>query len=123
MDIIIANNSDTPIYEQIYESISTQILSGALGAEEILPSIRALAKDLRISVITVKSAYEMLERDGLIVTRQGKGCFVCPHRNAELEDKKLKLAEERLKKELPYYRRLELSEEEMLSLVRKLYKK
>lgn len=79
MDVVIGN-SEKPIYEQIYEQVSAQILNGELRAGEMLPSIRALARDLRISVITVKSAWEMLENGGFIVTRQGKGCFVSESR-------------------------------------------
>ncbi len=76
MNIIISNISGTPIYEQIEEQIKTQIMSGALSAGELLPSMRVLAKELRISIITTKRAYEGLERDGYIYTLQGKGCYV-----------------------------------------------
>ena len=76
MNIIISNISGVPIYEQIEEQIKTQIMSGALSAGDILPSMRVLAKDLKISIITTKRAYEDLERDGYISTVQGKGCYV-----------------------------------------------
>ena len=76
MDLIISNTSSKPIYEQIVEQIKQKILSGALRGGDMLPSIRALAKDLRISVITTKRAYEELEREGYIDTVAGKGCFV-----------------------------------------------
>ena len=82
MNIIISNISGVPIYEQIEEQIKTQIMSGALSAGELLPSMRVLAKELRISIITTKRAYEDLERDGYISTVQGKGCYV----NAVNED-------------------------------------
>ena len=83
MDVIIRNTGDTPIYEQIVRQIKTQILRGELKEGDMLPSMRLLAKDLRISVITTKRAYEELERDSFILTVPGKGCFVAPQ-NAEL---------------------------------------
>ena len=76
MDIIISNSSGAPIYEQIEEQLKAQILSGELSPGETLPSIRVLAKDLKISVITTKRAYEELERDGFIESVVGKGSFV-----------------------------------------------
>ena len=78
MNIFIDNKSGKPIYEQIYSQIKAQIISGALEEDDGLPSIRNLAKDLRISVITTKRAYEELEREGFIYTVAGKGCFVAP---------------------------------------------
>lgn len=82
MNLIISNTSGLPIYEQIVTQIKGRILSGELEEGEMLPSIRALAKDLRISVITTKRAYDELEREGLICTVAGKGCFVAA-RNPE----------------------------------------
>lgn len=78
MDIIISNASGRPIYEQIYAQIKNAVVSGELRAGDALPSIRALAKDLRISVITTKRAYDELEKDGYINTVAGKGCYVAP---------------------------------------------
>lgn len=83
MNLIISNSSGRPIYEQITAQIKNSILNGELQEGEALPSMRALAKDLRISVITTKRAYEDLERDGFVVTVAGKGCFVAP-KNLEL---------------------------------------
>lgn len=83
MNLFLNNQSSAPIYEQIYTQLKNQILSGELLEDTALPSIRALAKDLRISVITTKRAYEELERDGLIYTLAGKGSFVAA-RNQEL---------------------------------------
>ena len=91
LDIIISNMGEQPIYDQIYSQIKNLILSGALAEGEALPSIRGLAKDLRISVITTKRAYEELEREGFIYTMAGKGSFVAK-KNLEL------LREENLKK-------------------------
>ena len=76
MNIIISNSSGVPIYEQIEEQIKTQIMSGELSAGDALPSMRMLAKELKISIITTKRAYEDLEKDGYITNVQGKGCFV-----------------------------------------------
>lgn len=83
MNILISNLSGVPIYEQIEEQIKAQIMSGVLRAGDALPSMRMLAKELKISVITTKRAYEDLERDGYISNVQGKGCFV-KAMNAEL---------------------------------------
>ena len=75
MDILISNSCGRPIYQQIYDQVKNAILSGELREGDMLPSIRALAKDLRISVITTKRAYEELEQGGYIYTAAGKGCF------------------------------------------------
>lgn len=91
VNILIDNKSGAPIYDQIYSQIKSQIISGALREDDMLPSIRGLAKDLRISFITTKRAYEELEKDGFIYTLPGKGCYVAP-KNVEL------LREENLKK-------------------------
>ena len=91
MNILIDNKSGAPIYEQIYSQIKSQIISGSLKEDEMLPSIRGLAKDLRISFITTKRAYEELEKDGFIYTLPGKGCYVA-QKNVEL------LREENLKR-------------------------
>ena len=98
MDIIIRNTGEAPIYDQITRQVKTLILTGALGEGEALPSMRALARDLRISVITTKRAYEELEREGFITTVPGKGCFVAP-RNLELaRESALRQVEEHLQK-------------------------
>lgn len=91
MQLFIDNKSGIPIYEQIYTQIKDQIISGALQEDAALPSIRSLAKDLRISVITTKRAYDELEKEGFLYTIAAKGCFVAP-KNTEL------LREEHLKK-------------------------
>ena len=83
MDIIISNSSNVPLYEQVKEQIKNKIVSNELKAGELLPSIRSLAKDLRISVITTKSAYDELEREGYVETIQGKGTYVA-NKNTEL---------------------------------------
>lgn len=91
MNIFIDNKSGVPIYDQIYTQIKNHIISGELEEDEALPSIRGLAKDLRISVVTTKRAYDELEREGFVYTIPAKGCFVAA-KNAEL------LREENLKK-------------------------
>lgn len=83
MKIVISNRSGIPIYEQIKEQIKEAIFSGELQEDELLPSIRGLARDLKISVITTTRAYSDLEQEGFIVNVQGKGCYVLP-RNKEL---------------------------------------
>ena len=83
MNIFIDNKSGLPIYDQIYSQIKSQIISGALREDQLLPSIRNLAKDLGISVITTRRAYDELEREGFIYTVAGKGCFVAA-KNTEL---------------------------------------
>lgn len=83
MNILIDNKSGEPIYNQIYSQIKYQIIGGELAEHELLPSIRGLAKDLRISFITTKRAYEELEREGFIYTLPAKGCYVAP-KNVEL---------------------------------------
>ena len=83
MNLIISNAGDRPIYEQIYTQIKDCIISGELSEGDMLPSIRALAKDLRISVITTTRAYDELERDGFIYRVPGKGCYVA-EKNVEL---------------------------------------
>ncbi|MDO5136697.1 MAG: GntR family transcriptional regulator [Eubacteriales bacterium] len=91
MQIFIDNKSGRPIYDQIYSQIKAQIINGSLEEDELLPSIRSLAKDLRISVITTKRAYDELEKEGFIYTVAAKGSFVAP-KNVEL------LREENLRK-------------------------
>ena len=96
MNIFVDNKSGKPIYEQIYSQIKSQIISGVLKEDEALPSIRNLAKDLRISVITTKRAYEELEREGFIYTVAAKGCFVAPKNVELLREENLKKIEEHM---------------------------
>ena len=96
MLILIDNKSGVPIYDQIFTQIKGHILSGELKPDEALPSIRALAKDLRISVITTKRAYEELERSGFIYTIPGKGSFVCAKNTELMREEHLKTIEEHM---------------------------
>ena len=117
MDIIIDNKSGAPIYDQIYTQIKNQIISGALKEDEMLPSIRGLAKDLRISFITTKRAYDELERDGFIYTVQAKGCYVA-HKNTELlREENLKKIEEHFEQIMQLAASCNLSKKEILDMV------
>ena len=98
MDIIISNSGGVPIYDQITRQMKGLILRGELAEGEALPSMRLLAKELRISVITTKRAYEELERDGFITTVPGKGCFVAPQNPELLREDTLRRVEEHLAK-------------------------
>lgn len=96
MKIIISNSSDKPIYEQISYQIRMNILNGDLKEGDILPSIRALAKDLKISVITTKRAYEDLQKEGFIETVSGKGTFVSSTNKERLKEQNFKIIEQKL---------------------------
>ena len=96
MELIISNASGKPIYEQITDQIKGEIMSGRLEAGDALPSMRLLAKELRISVITTKRAYEELEREGFLTTVPGKGCFVAPQNPELVREDTLRRAEEHL---------------------------
>ena len=121
MNLIISNSSGKPIYEQITAQIKNSILSGELQEGEALPSMRALAKDLRISVITTKRAYEDLERDGFVVTVAGKGCFVAP-RNLELmREEQCKRVEQTLEQAVEQAQAASITLEEMQQMLSLLY--
>lgn len=96
MNILIDNKSGLPIYDQIYTQIKNEIINGKFKEDEGLPSIRCLAKDLRISVITTKRAYDELEKEGFIYTVPAKGCFVAKKNLALLREEKLKAIEEQI---------------------------
>lgn len=93
MQIIIRNTGEQPIYEQIYQQVRAAILSGELKEGELLPSIRALAKDLRISVITTKRAYDELEKNGFVHTVPAKGCYVSRANTQMLREERIKQLE------------------------------
>ncbi len=96
MELIIRNVTNQPIYDQIYSQIKAQIIAGRLKPGEALPSIRALAKDLKISVITTKRAYDELEAEGLIDTVAGKGCFVAEKNLDLIREQQLRELEDHL---------------------------
>jgi len=93
MQFVVSGQSTLPIYEQIIGQVKTAIVSGSVKPGDMLPSIRALAKDLQISVITTKRAYEELEKEGLIYSVSGKGFYVCEQNTDLLREKKLAMAE------------------------------
>ncbi len=97
MNIIISNANNQPIYEQIYVQIKTLIISGKLNEGDLLPSIRNLAKDLRISVITTKRAYDELEKEGYIYSVAGKGSYVAARNTEIIREANLKEIEEHIK--------------------------
>lgn len=121
MEIIISNGSDKPIYEQICLQIKSLIMEGTLSAGDALPSMRALAKDLHISVITVQRAYEDLTRDGFIETVSGKGCFVASQNTDFIREEQLRVAEELLQKAAQIGRTNGISYEQMTNILKLFY--
>lgn len=118
MNLCIDNRSGAPIYDQIYTQIKQQIISGELEADQALPSIRNLAKDLRISVITTKRAYEELEREGFIYTLPAKGCFVAPKNVELLREETLKQIEAHMEEIGRLAASCQLTREELLEMFR-----
>lgn len=121
MKILISNKSYVPIFEQIKNSIIDQIISGELCEDEVIPSIRSLAQDLRISVMTVKKAYDELENEGYIITRQGKGSFVATKNvflSKELHQKEI---ESYISKIVDISKKYDISKEEILSIFDYMY--
>ena len=121
MDIILSNSSGKPIYEQIADQVKELILAGALSAGDALPSMRVLAKELRISVITTKRAYEELERDGFLDNVPGKGCFVAPQNRELLREAQLRRVEDVLAQAVDEARKGGFSLSEMQELLTLLY--
>ena len=121
MDIIISNSSGVPIYEQIARQMKGLILRGELREGEALPSMRLLAKELRISVITTKRAYEELEREGFLDNVPGKGCFVAPQNRELLRETQLRRVEEKLSQAVDEARRGGFSLEELQEMLDILY--
>ena len=121
MRVLIANSSPAPIYEQIVRQIKAQIIAGELREGEPLPSIRKLALDLQISVITTKRAYDELEREGFIDTVGGKGTFVAVQNKELLREKKMKLVEEKLAGAVAEARLLGIGHKALREMLRLLY--
>ena len=115
--VLIDNKSGVPIYEQIYSQIKNQIISGALKENEMLPSIRGLAKDLRISFVTTKRAYDELEKEGFIYTLPAKGCYVAPKNVELLREENLKKIEDHIEQILQLAASCNLSREDILAMV------
>ena len=121
MDIIISNSSGKPIYEQITSQIKSMIISGELKEGDALPSMRLLAQELRISVITTKRAYDDLERDGFIESFTGKGSFVAQKNVEFIREEQLKAAEEHLKNAVCAAKSSGISRAELEEMLRILY--
>ncbi|MBS7239476.1 MAG: GntR family transcriptional regulator [Acetatifactor sp.] len=122
MDIILSNTSDEPIYQQIVTQIKAQIMSGSLTAGDPLPSMRNLATQLRISVITTKRAYEELERDGFIENFTGRGCFVKAQNTDFLKEESMRQVEELLAKACEKAQVLNLSLQELQEMLELMYR-
>ena len=120
MYIVLANSSDLPIYEQIKEQVKTQILSGELSENEMLPSLRQLAKDLKISVLTTTRAYNELEEEGFITSRQGKGFFVMPRGSDLLREQLIKDVETNLNNAVLSAQRASMTDDELVQLLKLL---
>jgi DNA-binding transcriptional regulator YhcF (GntR family) len=122
MRVIISNSSPDPIYEQISRQIKAQIISSELAEGEALPSIRKLAQELQISVITTKRAYDELEREGFINTVSGKGTYVAVQNQELLKEKKMKIVEEKLAEAVAEARILGIGVEQLKEMLLLLYK-
>lgn len=121
MNLIISNSSDAPIYEQITSQMKNLIMRGELMENELLPSIRTLAKELQISVITTKRAYDELEREGYIASVPGKGSFVAAQNKELLREARIKIVEEKLAEAAMAGRSIELSLADMQEMLRLYY--
>lgn len=121
MNIIISNSSDKPIYEQITIQIKTMVMNGQLKEGDLLPSMRTLAKELRISVITTKRAYEDLEKDGFITTVVGKGSFVRAADTRLVREEKLKEIEELLARAVSVAQQSNITRREIEEMIEILY--
>lgn len=121
MNIIISNSANEPIYLQIINQIKSQILTGDLKEGQALPSIRSLAKELEISVITTKRAYDELEKDGFIVTVAGKGSYVAPVNTDILKENKMKMIEQKLSETITEAKLIGMSLEELKKILELLY--
>lgn len=113
MNIIISNSSSIPIYEQIKNAIIDAIIDGDIKEDESIPSIRALAQDIRISVMTIKKAYDELEKEGYIITRQGKGSFVAPRNKELVLEQARKEIEEHIEKIISIKNKFKISDEDI----------
>lgn len=121
MKIIISNSSSIPIYEQIKQAIIEQILNNELQEDEALPSIRNLAQDIKISVMTIKKAYDELESEGYIVSRQGKGTFVAPKNTELVREQAQKEIEGYMEKIIDIAKKFQIKQEEIIELVKIFY--
>ena len=121
MHIVISNSSDLPIYAQIKEQVKEQILTGELAENETLPSLRQLARDLKISVLTTTRAYNELEQEGFITSRQGKGFFVMSSGSNLIREQLIKEVEKNLNNAILAAGRIPMSDDEIVSLLKLLF--
>ena len=122
MNIILSNNSSLPIFEQIENAIKQAIFSNELKEEEILPSVRKLANDLKISFLTVKRAYDELEKAGFIKSVQGKGTFVAPKNMELMKEEKLREIQDYIEKIYDISKISDISEEQVKELFKMIFK-
>ena len=122
MNIIISNSSSTPIYEQIEIAIKQAIFSNELKEEEMLPSVRVMANDLKISFLTVKKAYDKLEKDGFIKTIPGKGSFIAPKNLNLMKEEKLKEIQNHIEEISKIARISDITENEIIDLFKMIFK-
>lgn len=121
MNVTIVNTSEKPIYQQLYEQISAQILKGELESGYCLPPIRQAALELQVSVITVKKAWEELERNGLIHTVTGKGCFVAAFTSDEILRIRNETILKQMESDIAYYKSFGVTLDEAIALLKKIY--
>lgn len=121
MNVAISNSSEKPIYQQLFEQISAQILKGELESGYCLPPIRQAAQELRISIITVKKAWEELERYGLIHTVTGKGCFVAEFSSEQMLQLRNEMILKQMVNDASYYKSFGLTLDEVVELMKKIY--
>jgi GntR family transcriptional regulator len=120
-NIVVRNTSQTPIYQQIYEQLSSQIMNGDLKPNQLLPSIRTAAKELRVSIITIKKTWEMLENKGLIYTVQGKGSYVKEYTQGDLDEKKLQTIKAVMAEAIVSIKYYGLPKEKILEIINEVY--
>ena len=121
MKMIISNSSSVPIYEQIKQSIINQILDGELREDELLPSIRVLAQDIKISAMTIKKAYDELEKEGYLKSIQGKGTFVAPKNTELAREHAQKDIEKYIEKIVDISNRFEIDEKDVIEIFKMIY--
>lgn len=122
MKMIISNSSSVPIYEQIKKSIINQILEGELNEDELLPSIRVLAQDIKISAMTIKKAYDELEKEGYLKSIQGKGTFVAPKNTELAKEQAQKDIEKYIEKIVTISNRFGIDENDVIEMFKMIYK-
>ncbi len=120
MNVIISNTSEKPIYQQLFEQISSQILKGEIKQAYNLPPIRRAAKELGVSVITIKKAWEELERQGLIYTISGKGCFVAELSSDDILKIRNDLVMKQMVSDVAYYKSFGLTLDEIIEMLKKV---